>query len=93
MRLLWIWPAKSESLDAVRWREEFERDGEATVRRRLGVGYYAAEGKTDFGYRWLDERDKARYAHEIWAARYAKWLVWAAVVALAVGVAGIFVTW
>ena len=93
MRSFRLWLTRSESPNEVRWREEFEHDGEVTVRRRLAGGYYTAEGKTDFGYRWLDERDKARFSREVWAARYARWTFWAALVAVAVGIAGLFMTW
>ena len=76
-----------------RWREEFEKLGEAEVQQKLEQRYYTAEGKSTFGYLWLKEQAKARHLREILLFRYTKWTFWAALAAVIVGIVGIFVTW
>jgi hypothetical protein len=76
------------------WRAEFEAAGESETRDRIyrGAGIYP-DPKRQAALDWLRERARERSLRETQTHRYAWWTLWAAIVAVVVGLVGVAVTW
>jgi hypothetical protein len=79
------------------WREEFEQIGETEIRNdlnfrsgvRVGIN---SEPKRQYAFQWLHEKEQQRESRERSTYRYVQWTFWAAVSAVAIGIAGVIVT-
>jgi hypothetical protein len=79
------------------WSAEFEKIGEVEIRNdlnfRSGINVgINSEAKRQYAFRWLREKERERENRERSTHRYVQWTFWAAVAAVAIGIAGILVT-
>lgn len=81
--------------DEIKWRAEFLAAGEFEIRDAVNhrAAYGADQKKRLYAFRWPREQDEARRRREGQTYRYARWMFWAAVAAVMVGIIGTLVTW
>ena len=82
--------AAALSDEEVKWRAEFERDGETAVRD--GLTMMSPEPKRQYAFRWLREQERERNVRDKQTYKYVRWTFWAAVAAVIVGIIGVTVT-